>query len=315
METRASYILVGTFVLGLVAAAIVFVMWKAGRTEGKQVTYHVLLAGNATGLATGTLVRYRGIQKGVVVKLEPRKTRPHDLERFGDWAQLKGKDEVIDVEIKVRDDTPVYTDTVATIESQGLTGAPFIQLTRKFTAGATQLKPDDAEKSIIRGDTSGFDAVLEAAPEALKSIRDLADEAKKLLGDNRDKVGKLFDGANDALKSIDSLAAEAKKAVQKLEAPIKTLDDVGRDAQKTLRSFEAAGTEVRGLLVDARAMLRENRRPLADFAATGLYEFSLFLTDMRKFVRSFDRILTRLESDPSQFLFGNRQRGFETQGR
>jgi phospholipid/cholesterol/gamma-HCH transport system substrate-binding protein len=62
-------------------------------------------------------------------------------------------------------------------------------------------------------------------------------------------------------------------------------------------------------------ILRENRRPIADFAATGLYEFSLFLTDTRKFVRSFDRILTRIESDPSQFLFGNRQRGFETQGR
>jgi phospholipid/cholesterol/gamma-HCH transport system substrate-binding protein len=65
---------------------------------------------------------------------------------------------------------------------------------------------------------------------------------------------------------------------------------------------------------DARTIVRENRRPIADFAATGLYEFSLFLTDMRKFVRTFDRIMTRIESDPSQFLFGNRQRGFETQG-
>jgi hypothetical protein len=35
---------------------------------------------------------------------------------------------------------------------------------------------------------------------------------------------------------------------------------------------------------------------------------------MRKFIRTFDRLLTRVESDPSQFLFGNRQRGFETQG-
>jgi len=65
---------------------------------------------------------------------------------------------------------------------------------------------------------------------------------------------------------------------------------------------------------DARGIMRENRRPIADFAATGLYEFSLFMTDMRKFVRTFDRLLTRVESDPSQFLFGNRQRGFETQG-
>ena len=59
METRASYVLVGTFVLGLVAAAVVFVLWMAGSGPTNKVSYHVILTGNVTGLAPGAAVRYR----------------------------------------------------------------------------------------------------------------------------------------------------------------------------------------------------------------------------------------------------------------
>src|SRR5436190_14977344 len=122
METRASYVLVGTFVLGLVAAAIVFILWMGGGSPTNKVSYRVILTGNVTGLAPGAAVRYRGIHKGEVGEIKLRSPTPYEVETF------KVAGEVIDVEIKVTPDTPVFTDTTASLEVQGLTGSPFIQL-------------------------------------------------------------------------------------------------------------------------------------------------------------------------------------------
>ena len=310
METRASYVLVGTFVLGLAAAAVFFVLWLGSTGGTNKVSYHVILTGNVTGLAKGAAVRYRGIQKGEVGEITLREPTPHEIERF------KVTGEVIDVEIKVAADTPVYTDTTASLESQGLTGSPFIQLKRNYASDAAKLDPKDKVTAVIQGESAGFEAVLEKLPTALVSITNLANRAAMLLDDeNQKKVKNVLDNADKAFKSMDEFAEDAKKWVAKFDKPIERIDDVAKEATEALKNIKKAAGEFGSVMTEARNLLRENRRSISDFTATGLYEFSLFVTDTRKFVRTFDRILTRIEGDPSQFLFGNRQRGFETQGR
>ena len=302
METRASYVLVGSFVLGLVAAAVIFVLWIGRGDGGKNlVTYKVNFTGSVTGLAPGAAVRYRGINKGEVrgIGIKP------------------DQDDVIEVTIRVDADTPLYTDTVASLEVQGLTGAPFVQLKRSPKPGVEGRKvdPKERDKIVIQGESSGLERIFEEFPKAIASVTTLADRASALLDkENQENFKNMLRGASEALASLRGLANEMTTVARDARAPVQELGNLARRGQVTLGEFEKAATGIGGFMADARGILRENRRPIADFAATGLYEFSLFLTDMRKFVRSFDRILTRIESDPSQFLFGNRQRGFETQG-
>ena len=302
METRASYVLVGSFVLGLVAAAVIFVLW-IGRSDGGRnlVTYKLNFTGSVTGLAPGAAVRYRGINKGEVraIGIKP------------------GQDDVIEVTIRVDADTPIYTDTVASLEAQGLTGSPFVQIKRAPKPGVEGKKIEDAErdKFIIQGESAGLERIFEEFPKAIASVTNLADRASALLDkENQENFKSMLRGASEALTSLRGLANEMTTVAREARAPVQELGNLARRGQVTLGEFEKTAAGIGGLMTDARTILRENRRPIADFAATGLYEFSLFLTDMRKFVRSFDRILTRIESDPSQFFFGNRQRGFETQG-
>jgi phospholipid/cholesterol/gamma-HCH transport system substrate-binding protein len=309
METRASYVLVGSFVLGLVAAAVIFVLWIGGGSPTSKVSYHVILTGNVTGLVPGAAVRYRGIQKGEVGEIKLRAPTPYEVEKF------KVAGEVIDVEIKVSPDTPIYTDTTASLEVQGLTGSPFVQLKRKLDPAATPVDPKNREQAVIQGETSGLDKIFEEFPKAIASITELANRASGLLDkENQDNFKGMLKNASDALGAIKDFAAEGQTVAKDLRAPIADLGKLAQRGEKTLVELEKGSAAFAGLMGDFRVIVRENRRPIADFAATGLYEFSLFLTDTRKFVRTFDRILVRLEGDPSQFLFGNRQRGFETQG-
>lgn len=302
METRASYVLVGSFVLGLVAAAVIFVLWIGRGDSGRNlVTYKVNFTGSVTGLAPGAAVRYRGINKGEVraIGIKP------------------DQDDVIEVTIRVDADTPIYTDTVASLEAQGLTGSPFVQLKRSPKPGSEGKKIDAADRAkiIIQGESAGLERIFEEFPKAIASVTALADRASALLDkENQENFKNMLRGASEALASLRGLANEMTTVARDARAPVQELGNLARRGQVTLGEFEKAAAGISGLMTDARVIMRENRRPIADFAATGLYEFSLFLTDTRKFVRSFDRILTRIESDPSQFLFGNRQRGFETQG-
>ncbi|MCW5770649.1 MAG: MCE family protein [Rhodospirillaceae bacterium] len=302
METRASYVLVGAFVLGLVAAAVVFVLWIGrSETQGDRVVYRVAFTGNVTGLQPGAAVRYRGITKGEVRSVNI----------------AKDNDEIIEVAIRVEADTPIYTDTVASLEVQGLTGSPFVQLKRSPEPGSQGRKvdPANAPKIIIKGESSGLEKIFEEFPKAIASITELANRASKLLDqENQENFKNMLRGASEALIAIRTFANEGQQLAREARGPINELSSLARRGQTSLAEIEKAAKAFGGLMSDARVIVRENRRPIADFAATGLYEFSLFLTDMRKFVRSFDRILTRVESDPSQFFFGNRQRGFETRG-
>lgn len=309
METRASYVLVGTFVLGLVAAAVIFVLW-IGRSDGgaNRVVYKVHFTGAVTGLAPGAAVRYRGINKGEVRSVNI----------------LPDRDDVIEVAIRVDSDTPLYTDTVASLEVQGLTGSPFVQLKRAPKPGVEGKKVEAAERAkiVIQGESSGFERILEEFPKAIASVTTLADRASALLDkENQEALRSTLKGASEAVASFRTLANELSTLAREMRAPVTELAELAKKGQSSLGEFDKAsqsvdkaGASISSFMGDARQLVRENRRPIADFAATGLYEFSLFLTDMRKFVRTFDRIMTRIESDPSQFLFGNRQRGFETQG-
>jgi phospholipid/cholesterol/gamma-HCH transport system substrate-binding protein len=302
METRASYVLVGAFVLGLIAAAVVFVLWLGRGEAGRDlVAYRVHFTGNVTGLAPGAAVRYRGINKGEVRNVDVSKER----------------DDIIEVLIRVARDTPIYTDTVASLEVQGLTGAPFVQLKRSPKPGVEGRKvdPKDAAQVIIQGESSGLERIFEEFPKAIASVTTLADRASALLDkENQENFKSMLRSAGEALTALRGVATEMTTVVRDARAPVQELGNLARRGQVSLGELEKAAQAFGGLMGDTRAILRENRRPIADFAATGLYEFSLFLTDTRKFIRTFDRILTRVESDPSQFLFGNRQRGFETQG-
>src|SRR5258708_19626383 len=68
METRASYLIVGTFMLALIAGAIGFAMWitRANLREN-NVLYYIYFTGSVAGLQNGSTVQLGGLPPGNVV--------------------------------------------------------------------------------------------------------------------------------------------------------------------------------------------------------------------------------------------------------
>lgn len=305
METRASYLLVGGFVLMLIVAMFGFVLWIAkGQVDKQPASYQTFFKTTVTGLQVGSVVRYRGILVGEVTKIRVSTKNTQEIE----------------VTFQIKRDTPVDRFSTAVLETQGITGVAFIQI--KYDAKAYKswravvtneaVKPGVPEVDVARGaqyptldsDSSGFDKILSDLPKMLASIRELADAAKKLF--DRDNL----ESIKTTLASLSSLTKGMSKSGEKIDRLISNIDKAFvqlppaiADARAGIRNFGAMSASL-------DKMLKENRRPIRDFAATGLYELSLFITEARELVRNLNRVAKRIEDDPSRFLFGSGQKGY-----
>ena len=297
METRASYLLVGTFVLILVAAGFVFILWiaQAQVTRDTQ-TYLTYFTTTVTGLQTGSIVRYRGVPVGEVtrIRIDPRNP------------------EQIEVTLEVEATTPIKTDTVAVLESQGITGVAFIQLRGGTRSSPTLVAQPGERYPVIKSEGSGFEKILTDFPKLLQNLNTLADSANAVLDEkNReaisvtlDNVAKISTALGDRQKEFEEVLANSNEALASLNGLIADMRPAIGDIQAGVKSFSSMSDTINKLV-------EENRRPWRDFSATGLYEFSLFINEARELVQALTRISTRLEDDPARFLFGDTQKGFQ----
>lgn len=297
METRASYLLVGTFVLVLVAAGFVFILWIAkAQVSRDTATYLTYFTTTVTGLQTGSVVRYRGIPVGEVTRIRIDPKNPEQIE----------------VTLEIDSSTPIKTDTVATLESQGITGVAFIQLRGGLRTSPTLVAQQGERYPVIKSEGSGFEKILTDFPKLLQNLNTLADSANQVLdAKNRESitvtlenVAKIAKAVGDREKDIDRVLSSTTQTLESINGLVTDLRPVVGDLRTGATSFSAMTTSVNKLV-------EENRRPLRDFSATGLYEFSLFLTEARDLVKALTRISTKLEDDPARFLFGDTQKGFQ----
>lgn len=340
METRASYLLVGGFVLLLIGGTLGFLIWLLNADQGGgSVRYDVVYEGSVTGLREGSAVRMNGVKVGDIVSValepaDPRKVR---------------------IGLEVIKTIPIKDDTRASLELEGLTGGRYLQLTGG-SPGAAPLAPTPGEPyPIIKADPSAIDQLLSAAPDVIANVNDLLHRGSMLLSDrniatisqtfedlskltgalarNSDKIDQLvttvdetLTSLNNAAKSIESFTTTIEQdAVNLVSSADRALQDVGDLAARLKEGVDNMSSDVRGLVSEVRqgarnfssmtgeisAMVAENREPLRDFTAQGLFELINFLTEAREVVSSLRKITTEVERDPARFLFGDQQEGYE----
>ncbi|HYH36680.1 MAG TPA: MlaD family protein [Azospirillum sp.] len=317
METRASYILVGSFVLTLIAGLFGFTVWVAKiQLEESRQPYRIFFTGSVTGLQTGSPVRYQGIPIGTVTDL---RLDPENVSR-------------VRVTIEVNADTPIKTDSIASLEVQGVTGGAYVQIAGGTPDSKLLRETEYKGMPVIPSRPSTLAAVVDAAPQILARVLDLTDRlsaglmspenlqaltqtldnARRVSGD----VAAATQGLDGTVRELTGLMAELNRTVQTVGPH---LDQTVVQAGKSMQTLTADLHELTGSLKQAstqlNAMVTENRQPVRDFAQTGLYEITLLVTQLRDLSAQIGRVVGRIENDPSNFLFGGTRNGVEIRGR
>lgn len=315
METRASYVVVGSFVLALTAAAFGVVIFLTRTTfEDAPKNYMTYFTGSVTGLQTGSAVRYRGVPVGTVTDI---RIDPQDVKQ-------------VRVIMEIVRNTPIKTDTVATLGLQGITGVAYIELSGGTRESKSLAPIDGAKIAVIKSKRSSIEQVLAKAPELLEravviterlalilddrnlqSISDTLDNVSTLTGTLAASSGDIGEVLVDSQKTFAALR-EASENVAKLtdglNAKIGPIADsaavVMVDVRKAINGFNKVAVQLEGIV-------EENRGPLQDFSSGGLYELSQFIAEARVLVSSLTRLSGQIERDPARFFFGDTQKGFE----
>ena len=156
METRARYILIGSFALAVLLAGFGFVYWiKTLGGFGQRAVYDVRFEQPVSGLTAGAGVLFNGIRAGTVTRIHLNPNNPKQ----------------VTAAISVDPQTPIRADTQVDITYLGFTGAPAIAL-KGGSAQAPRLTSEN-----------GHPAVLIAAPDAGRSLTESAQETLRRVDD------------------------------------------------------------------------------------------------------------------------------------
>ena len=194
METRARYALIGLFILAVIATTFGFVYWlenKGGFAE--RETYQIKFQGSVSGLLIGSAVLFNGIRVGEVTGLGLNADAPQDV--IATIAVARG--------------TPIRSDTVVNIETQGLTGG-----------AAVALKGGSASSPLVAGE-DGAPALLIAAPQAgqdwTQAARDAFQRVDDILQQNSESL-------HSAIENIDTFSDALARNSDKVDGILAGLE-------------------------------------------------------------------------------------------
>ena len=160
---------------------------------------------------------------------------------------------------------------------------------------AKDLEPALKELPKTLGNIAGFS----------ESATKLADRAASFLGDrNRERVERILSSAETAAGDIRDVARETREVTQKVRPAIEKLGESLSRMADTVAKVDEGAEAFAKMSRQIAGLVEENRRPLARFLNSGLYDVSQFIADGRRLMRDFTRVIRRIENDPPAFFFG-----------
>src|SRR3954469_19676412 len=183
METKANYVAVGAFVLLCVIGLVVSILWLAGVQYSQEYAYYQAnFKGPVTGLGKGTITRYNGIEVGRITDLV---FDPADPSR-------------VIVTMQVQPNLNIREDSIASIDSLGLTGGAFVEITGGTPKSPLLVAREGQRYPVIRTKQSTFAQLQQSAPELVAKLNTAASRLNDVLhDDHRRALGAVLANLNE----------------------------------------------------------------------------------------------------------------------
>jgi phospholipid/cholesterol/gamma-HCH transport system substrate-binding protein len=309
METRANYALIGALVVLATVCAASFVLWF-GQSEYRRdyKSYDIIFDGPVS-LEQGSAVRYIGVKVGEVADVR--------IDR-ADSSRVRAR-------IRVSRDTPIRSDSTASIQLAGITGATFVQI----SAGTGPMLEARAGEAVpvIRSERTLVDQIVAGGAQALGRANLTFDRINMILTDeniasfsrtlrNVETVSERFAAEDGPIAAALVTLADASEAAKAVEAAAIEIELFGKSASKNI---EAATDEVRSLSEDVRRLSQSADATLgaatraanatADLmegpATAALETAGTTAYDLRILINRLDRMAREIERNPQGFVTGN----------
>lgn len=266
METRANYVLIGSFTLAVIAAAIGFVLWfQSLHTTKQRSPLRVVFEGPAAGLRNGGSVNFNGIRVGEVVSVK-----------------LDNPRRVVALAM-VENNAPIRKDTLVGLEFQGLTGVAAISLKGGEEAAPPPTLDEDGIPTLV-ADPNKLQDVTEAIRGTLQNIN-------KIVADNQESV-------KNSLKNLETFTNSLARNSEKIDGVMAKVDGVILKADSLMLGLNtlAGGKDGGELFLTVKSI----RELAEDFDKRS----GALMTDGRRTLGDISRAVNNFDRNPTRVLFG-----------
>jgi phospholipid/cholesterol/gamma-HCH transport system substrate-binding protein len=287
METKANYVAVGAFVLACVIGLVVTILWLAGAQYSQEYAYYqAYFTGSVTGLGKGTVTRYNGIDVGRIKDLQ---FDPNDPQR-------------VIVTLQVQPNLNIREDSVASIDSQGLTGGSFVEISGGTAKSPILTAKENQEYPIIRTKPSTFAQLEQSAPEVVAKLNVAASRLNDLLNDNnRRAISQILGNLNETTTVLARRSADIDATIANANKAMANLSDASNGLKPTLQHVDLTVQKFGKVADDTDNFINGD----------GLAQLSDLIGEMRRLVRNLDQFSDQLNRQPTKLLFGDRRKGYE----
>jgi phospholipid/cholesterol/gamma-HCH transport system substrate-binding protein len=307
MENRSNQILVGSVVLALILATILFTIWLARIGDGSDKPYDIFFAQSVEGLTRGSSVSYSGVPVGQINEI----------------ALVPDNPEFVRVRILVDSDVPILEGTVATIAGIGFTGVSQISLGGGLQ-GADPIDDEGPEGApVIPTRPGAIGELLNSAPVLLERLTTLTERLTELLGDrNQNSIAAILANTQALTEELAARGPEISATLTETRLAIRQVGDATREIGELANTTDnLLGSEGQALMGDMRTAVSSAERSMAALDRTisaaepGLNAFSQqtvpeigqLVRDLRELSDTMTALSQRVNREGAGSLVGTTQ--------
>jgi phospholipid/cholesterol/gamma-HCH transport system substrate-binding protein len=290
METKANYVAVGAFVLACAVGLVVTILWLAGVQYSQEYAYYQAnFKGPVTGLGKGTLTRYNGIEVGRITDLS---FDPADPSR-------------VIVTVQVQPNLNIREDSIASIDSQGLTGGAFVEISGGSANSPLLVAREGQRYPVLRTKQSTFAQLQQSAPEVVAKLNVAASRLNDLLSDdNRRAIAHVLANLDETTQAVARRSADIDATIANANKAMANLSDASNNLRPTLGHVDLTIQKYGKVADDADAFINGD----------GLAQLSDLIGEMRRLVANLTQVSDQINRAPTKLLFGDRRKGYEPKG-
>ncbi|MBJ3763680.1 MCE family protein [Maribius pontilimi] len=232
METRANFILIGLFTLAAILGTLGFFIWLASVQIDRQYSYYAILFDDVSGLDPSGDVLFNGIAVGQVIGLEIYDDDPSKVYTT----------------IQIDAATPVRENTIARLQSQGVTGVAYISLSGGNN-GAAPIEAEDDELPIIPSRRSSVQTLVEDAPGLVVEAGRLIGQMQELTGPENQAL------VVNILSNLDAASGQLDRALSDFSSVTGSVSDATAEIARFTERLDSIGTAIETTMARADSAL------------------------------------------------------------
>lgn len=292
METRAGYLIVGTFVLFSFFGILGFFFWLAKSDLDYKVNlYSIYFKGSVTGLTVGGPVNYLGVPVGTVKEIELDADNP----------------DRVHLVVAIKDSILIKEDAYGSLELQGLTGYKTVQIYGGSKESPLLKRKPGQKYPVIVSRYSGVEELMTTLPRMINKFTNLIDRFNATFNEqNRERFSNTLKNVEVLSERLAETSAPLKELVENANMTVKNFDkelkDVSLYAQNSFEKIDSVTKNI-------NTFLEDNKVALDTMTQVGSYELVQTLNDTREMVNSATRLFEKLDNNPRSLIFNSPRKG------